>query len=195
MTYTGTPPELRLSLHFLLSLWKLSPEFINMLWAHRCYYNNKTIRFIKRSLSSQSAMWRGFLLWKYLGDVDSLGQPPLQQIMKTWAAENNMNPWTTCGSQPEPLSFWWNEEPALCIEAWSKLSWNYCPEKKPHKTGPSTSVWGWCCYLASPRHQLLLFLSRRLEPLSVCSAGHTHTAFGGSYSAHPPNVHNQTKHV
>lgn len=108
MTYTGIPPELRLSLYFLLSLWKLPPEFINMLWDHRCYHNNKAIRLIKRCLSSQSAMCRGFLQWKYLGDVDSLGQTPLQQIMKTRAAGNNMNLWTACGSQPEHLCFWWN---------------------------------------------------------------------------------------
>lgn len=75
---------------------------------YRCYHNNKAIRLIKRSLSSQSAMCRGFLLWKYLVDADSLGQPPLQQIMKTQAAENN-----TCGSQPEHLRFWWNYE--LCL--------------------------------------------------------------------------------
>lgn len=108
MTYTGLPPELRLSLYFLLPLWKLPPEFINMLWDHRCYHNNKTIRLIKRSLSSQSATCRRFLLWNYLVDVDSWGQPPLQQIMKTWTTGNNMNVWTTCGSQSEALSFWWN---------------------------------------------------------------------------------------
>lgn len=69
-----------------------------MLWDHRYYHNNKTIRLIEMSLSSQSAMCRKFLLWKYLGDVDSLGQPPLQWVTKTWAAGNNMNPWTTCGT-------------------------------------------------------------------------------------------------